>query len=204
MRGTDMNHFKAQEWNDRQRTIRKDRALLRERAFGTLSRWQRVTNAALVEARYQPPEAKVRAVKAAFAKACLASRTDDTGGLIQLLFDSFLQPACPGTRSAATRIRRMLYRAVPYQVDLQIDLERERNRLIVTGQLLDVNRPEIFARDVQVRLSNCGASIAATVTNQFGEFHGEIENSGDLDLSFLGPSGKPIVLLLRGVVDTLP
>ena len=204
MRETETNHFKAQEWSDQQRTIQKDRGLLRERAFGTLSRWQRVANAALVEARYQPPEARVRAVKAAFAKACLTSRPDDTGGLIQLLFDSFSQPPCPGTRSAATRIRRMLYRAVPYQVDLQIDLEPERNRLIVTGQLLDVDRPEIFARDVQVTLSNCGASTAATMTNQFGEFHGEIENSGDLDLSFLGPGGKPIVLLLRGVMDPLP
>jgi hypothetical protein len=98
----------------------------------------------------------------------------------------------------------MLYRAAPYQVDLQIDLQQERNRLIVTGQLLDVNRPEIFARDVQVTLSNCGASIATAVTNQFGEFHGEIENSGDLDISFPGRAGKPIVILLRGVVDTLP
>jgi len=35
------------------------------------------------------------------------------------------------------------------------------------------------------------------MTNQFGEFRGEVENSGDLDLSFLGHSGKPIVILLR-------
>jgi hypothetical protein len=35
------------------------------------------------------------------------------------------------------------------------------------------------------------------MTNQFGEFRSEIENSGDLELSFLGLSGKPIVILLR-------
>src|SRR5436309_5625316 len=35
------------------------------------------------------------------------------------------------------------------------------------------------------------------MTKQFGEFRGEVENSGDLDLSFLGHSGKPIVILLR-------
>ena len=98
----------------------------------------------------------------------------------------------------------MLYRAEPYQADLQIDLQQEPNRLIVTGQLLDVNRPEIFARDVQVTLSNCGASVATAVTNQFGEFHGEIENSGDVDISFPGRGGKPIVILLRDVVDPLP
>jgi hypothetical protein len=194
-----MKHAKTEEWSDRQRTMQKHQGPLE-----TLTRLQKVANAAIVEARYQPPEARVRVVKAAFATACLASRPRETGGLVQLLFDSFSQPACPGTRSAATRIRQMLYRAAPYQVDLQIDLQQERNRLIVTGQLLDVNRPEIFARDVQVTLSNCGASIATAVTNQFGEFLGEIENSGDLDISIPGRGGKPIVILLRGVVDPLP
>ena len=194
-----MKHAKAEEWSDRQRTMQKHRA-----AIETLTRWQKVATAAIVEATYRPPKARVRIAKAAFATACLASRPDESGGHIELLFDSFSQPPCPGTRSAATRIRQMLYRAEPYQVDLQIDLQQERNRLIVTGQLLDVNRPEIFARDVQVTLSNCGASIATTVTNQFGEFHGEIENSGDLDISFPGRRGKPIVILLRGVVDPSP
>ena len=194
-----MKHAKAEEWSDRQRTMQKRREVIER-----LTRWQKVANAAIVEASYQPPEARVRVVKAAFATACLAPGPDETCGLIQLLFDSFSQPPCPGTRSAATRIRQMLYRAEPYQVDLQIDLQQERNSLIVTGQLLDVNRPEIFARDVQVTLSNCGASIATTVTNQFGEFHGEIENSGDLDISFPGRGGKPIVILLRDVADPLP
>jgi len=193
-----MKHAKAEEWSDRQRTMRKHRGPIE-----TLTRWQKVANAAIVEARYQPSEARVRVVKAAFATACLAPGPDETGGLIQLLFDSFSQPPCPGTRSAATRIRQMLYRAEPYQADLQIDLQQEPNRLIVTGQLLDVNRPEIFARDVQVTLSNCGASVATAVTNQFGEFRGEVENSGDLELSFIGRGGKPIVILLRGVVDPL-
>jgi len=193
-----MKHAKADEWSDRQRTMRKHRGPIE-----TLTRWQKVANAAIVEARYQPSEARVRVVKAAFATACLAPGPDETCGLIQLLFDSFSQPPCPGTRSAATRIRQMLYRAEPYQADLQIDLQQEPNRLIVTGQLLDVNRPEIFARDVQVTLSNCGASVATAVTNQFGEFRGEVENSGDLELSFIGRGGKPIVILLRGVVDPL-
>lgn len=198
-----MKDFSVEEWSDRQRTMRKHRGLLRERAFGTLSRWQKVANAALVEPRYQPPEAKVRTVKAAFATARLASEPQETPGRIQLLFDSFSQPALPGTRSAGTRNRQMLYRAAPYQVDLQIELQPERNRLMVTGQLLDVDRPEIIARGVQVTLSNCGQSMVTVVTNQFGEFSGEIENSGDLDLSFLGAGGKPIVILLRGVVDPL-
>ena len=176
----------------------------RRGAIERLTRGQKVAYAANRRGHVPAPRGKSPRGEAAFATACLASKPAETGGLIELLFDSFSQPACPGTRSAATRIRQMLYRAAPYQVDLQIDLQQERNRLIVTGQLLDVNRPEIFARDVQVTLSNCGPSIATTVTNQFGEFHGEIENSGDLDISLPGRGGKPIVILLRGVVDPLP
>ncbi len=97
----------------------------------------------------------------------------------------------------------MLYRAEPYQIDLQIELLQERNSLVVTGQLLDVSHPEVIGRDVRLTLSNCGASIVNTVTNQFGEFRGEVENSGDLQLSFLGRGGKPVVILLRGVLDPL-
>lgn len=144
----------------------------------------------------------VRLVKAAFEPPRLA-KPQEAGGLVQLLFDSFSQPDLAGTRSAATRIRQMLYRAEPYQIDLQIELLQERNSLVVTGQLLDVSHPEIIGRDVQLTLSNCGASTVNTVTNQFGEFRGEVENSGDLQLSFLGCGGKPIVILLRGVLDAL-
>lgn len=183
--------------------MQKHRGLAREGGLETSALWRRLANAAVIEVRYQPPEAKVRTVKAAFATARLASKPQETRGRIQLLFDSFSQSAPPGTRSAATRNRQMLYRAAPYQVDLQIEFLPERNRLMVTGQLLDVDRPEIIARGVQVTLSNCGQSVVTVVTNQFGEFGGEIENSGDLDLSFLGPGGKPIVILLRGVADPL-
>jgi hypothetical protein len=200
--GTEMRHVRAKVWSDRHGAIQKHARAVREPRMETLTRWQKLANAATVEPRYQPPEAKVRAVKATFATARLASKAQETGGLIQLLFDSFSQPFPAGTRSAATRVRQMLYRAVPYQVDLQIEWQEERNRLIVTGQLLDVNRPEIIAPDVQVTLSNCGPSVVTTVTNQFGEFRGDLENSGDLDLSFLGQEGKPIVILLRGVMDT--
>ncbi len=145
----------------------------------------------------------VRVVKAAFATPRLAAKPQETGRLVQLLFDSFSQPALAGTRSAASRIRQMLYRAEPYQIDLQIELLQERNSLVVTGQLLDVSHPEVIGRDVRLTLSNCGASIVNTVTNQFGEFRGEVENSGDLQLSFLGRGGKPVVILLRGVLDPL-
>ncbi len=134
--------------------------------------------------------------------ATVGSRTkpQETSCLVQLLFDSIAQPAATGIRSTAMRVRQMLYRAEPYQVDIQIELHLERDRLVVTGQLLDVGHPEVASRDVQVSLSDGRGNIVNTVTNQFGEFRGEVNNSGDLELSFLGRSGKPIVILLRGAL----
>jgi len=208
--GTKMKHFQVVEWSDcvnhvaaadRQKAIHKHRGTRRKRYMETAALWQKVANAAAVEANYQPPAESVRVVKAAFATAGLAAKPQETNGLIQLLFDSFSQPALPGTRSAATRIRQMLYRADPYQIDLQIELQQESNRLVVAGQLLDLSHPEMVGRDVQVTLSDGREYFLNTVTNQFGEFRGEVKNSGDLEISFLGRKGKPIVILLRGALE---
>jgi len=120
---------------------------------------------------------------------------------VKLLFDSFCQPTSQGMRSGAMSQRQMLYRADPYQIDLQLEADREHNRLIVAGQLLDVTNPEMVCLSVQVMLSNLRGNVANTRTNQFGEFRVEVENSGDLELSFLGHSGTRIIILLRDVLQ---
>jgi len=166
--------------------------------------WQKLANAAGVEDKYQPDAESVRAAKAAFAAGSLAAKSAKprkTGGPIQLLFDSFLHPAAAGTRSAATRTRQLLYRADPYQIDLQIEIQPESDRIVVTGQLVDLGHSELVGRDVSVILSDGREFIVNTVTNQFGEFYCEVKNSGDLELSFLGRSKKPIIILLPGVLD---
>jgi hypothetical protein len=163
--------------------------------------WQKVATAAAAEATYQPAAERVRAVKAAFATAGLVAKPQRATAMIQQVYDSFSQPVLAGTRSSAMPIRQMLYRAEPYQVDLQIELQLEQNRFVVTGQLVDLSHPEMVGRDVPVTLSDGREYIFNTVTNQFGEFRGEVENSGDLEISFVAPSGKPIVILLRGPLD---
>ena len=163
--------------------------------------WQNVANATSVEPRYQPSAETVRVAKAAFAIASLSASGPEVVRLAQLLFDSFSHPAPAGIRSAPTRIRQLLYRAQPYQIDLQIELRPETNRLIVTGQLLDVSHPDMIGQDVEVTISNRRGSVVKTKTNQFGEFRGEVENSGDLEVSFAGTGGKPIVILLPKALE---
>jgi hypothetical protein len=163
--------------------------------------WQKLADAAEVEASYQPAPEIVRVVKATFATASVAARRNGTDVPMQLLYDSASQPAAAGTRSSSMPIRQLLYRADPYQIDLQIEFQKEQNRFLVTGQLVDVSHPELVGRDVQVILSDGREYTVKTVTNQFGEFRGEVKNSGDLEISFLGRSEKPIVILLRGPLD---
>lgn len=163
--------------------------------------WQNVAKSAAVEANYQPAAETVRVAKAAFAIASVAASGPEVVRLAQLLFDSFSHPAPVGIRSAPTRIRQLLYRAQPYQIDLQIELRQESNHLVVTGQLLDVSHPDMIGRDVQVTLSNRRGSVVKTATNQHGEFRGEVENSGDLEVSFAGTGGKPIVILLPKALE---
>jgi hypothetical protein len=207
-----MMQFETEEWSGFAGQVASDgwqRAM--PRRLGTsckcsmdrVALWHKGVCTSVVEARYQPAAEGTHTVKPTIATVGLESKRDETGSSIQLLFDSFSQPRPAGTRSAATRIRQMLYRVEPYQIDLHIELKPEQNRLVVTGQLVDLTHPEMVGRDVQVMLSDGREYIVNTVTNQFGEFLGEVNNSGDLEISFLGRSPKPIVILLRGPLDPL-
>ena len=116
---------------------------------------------------------------------------------IEVIFDSLLQPSVGGFRSAGGGTRHVLYRADPFQIDVQVELQPGDKRVVVTGQLLDSRDPEIVGRDVTLILANMHGRFVRTVTNQFGEFRAEIENSGDLALVFYQADQKPLVISLR-------
>lgn len=115
---------------------------------------------------------------------CPPSRAHRTNARtrVALVFDSFAT-VTSGVRSAAHCQRHLLYRAEPYELDLLLELHPESNRLVVTGQLLDSSRPEIFRRGVRVTLWNFRQSFVTLRTNEWGEFWGEIEDSAELMVS---------------------
>ncbi len=98
----------------------------------------------------------------------------------------------------------MLYRADPYQIDVQLEMKPSGNRIVVTGQLLNLSNPKIIAVGTRVLVSNMHGDVVHTVANEFGEFSGEVKNSGDLQLTFATPSGEPIVISLREALGRLP
>jgi len=207
-----MKHFATQEWvdfvnhvasNDQQAAMQRHLATGCKRCTETVSLWQKVSKTAAVEASYQPPPDTVRLAKAAFVTSGLAQTKKESKGLIEVLFDSFQQPALAGARSVVIGTRQMLYRADPFQIDIQIEPKLGSNRLVITGQLLDLSHPGVIGRDIQVTLSNHRGNTVLAATNQFGEFSGEVENSGDLELSIPGEGEKPIVISLRNALGNL-
>ncbi len=208
-----MQHFTTQKWIDfvNQVVAANDNALMEKhleqgckRCTETVSMWRRVRESAAAEANYQPPDSAVRLAKAVFAGAGLAGKRKGADSRIKVLFDSFLQPVFEGARSATANTRQMLYRADPFQIDVQVEAKLGANRIVVTGQLLDLRRPEIIAQDTRILLSNMRGNVVHAFANQFGEFSGEVENSGDLQLTFAINGGKPIVISLREALGQLP
>jgi hypothetical protein len=209
-----MKHYTTEEWIDyvnqvssarQQEIMNKHLGTGCKQCRDTVALWKKVHNTAAVEATYQPPAGDVRIAKAAFATARQAGQRKEQSGFVEVLFDSLLQPMVAGARSSGgLGTRQMLYRADPYQIDIQIEAKPEGNRLMVTGQLLDVSAPGVVGRDVKVILSNHHGNVIHTVTNQFGEFRSEIENTGDLELSFPGQGEKSIVISLRNALGNLP
>jgi hypothetical protein len=208
-----MEHFSVEKWIDfANQAVASDEKERMEQHLNlgckscqeTVSLWQRVRASAAMEGNYEPPENAVRIAKAAFAGVALASRKKGAGNPVKLLFDSFMQPVLAGVRSAGAGTRQMLYRADPYQIDVQLEMKPSGNRIVVTGQLLNLSNPKIIASGTRVLVSNMHGDVVHTVANQFGEFSGEVKNSGDLQLTFATPSGEPIVISLREALGRLP
>ena len=203
-----MMHIATEKWidfvnnvssGDEKAAMEKHLQLGCKRCQETVSFWQRVRQTASSEAAYQPPTETVRMAKAAFQGSEFAHPQQPTASGIQVLFDSFLQPMFQGARSAAASSRQILYKAEPYQVDLQIE-EKASSALIVNGQLLYLAQPEVMVSDTRVELSDLRGQSLQTATNEYGEFSAEINNSGKLQMTIANPGGEPITIFLRKTV----
>jgi hypothetical protein len=161
--------------------------------------WQRVREASSVEAEFQPPVGVVRIAKAAFAAAGLQS----VSGGLKLLFDSSLQPAAVGVRSVSADTRQLLYGVGPYLIDLYISARPGGKAISVTGQLMNSKFPERILSAVPIVVGNGTGTAVLTTTNNFGEFQGEVEYGGDLELRLPGQDGNEIVIRLGCLIAGL-
>jgi len=124
-----MKHFTAEEWIDlvNQLVSPSQRQAMEShlekgcpRCRTVFSRWQRVRRAVEAEGSYQPPQEAVRS-----RKLRLLDRSGcGTAGPAAESSSSCSTVSCSlpgGVRSVGPGTRRMLYRADPFQVDLQVE-----------------------------------------------------------------------------------
>jgi hypothetical protein len=170
-----------------------------KRCVEVVAVWQRVREASSVEAEFQPPAGAVRIAKAAFAAAGL----EKVSGGLKLLFDSSLQPSAVGVRSVSADTRQLLYGVGPYLIDLYISARPGGKAISVTGQLMNSKFPERILSAVPIVVGNGTGTAVLTTTNNFGEFQGEVEFGGDLELRLPGQDGREIVIRLGCLIAGL-
>jgi hypothetical protein len=208
-----MKHYSNEEWGDfANGTVSplQKQAMLEhlnskcEKCNALASVWQKIQRAAAQEHLFQPPADIVHLVKSEFANSGYGKEPGLLGALAELIFDSAQKQALAGVRSVGAQSRQMLFHSNPFQIDVKIESKVGEPRLSVTGQLMDVSKPDSIGKGVLMTLSNRRGQTIQTTTNDFGEFHAEIENRGDLEITFLAPDGKPIVVSVRDALAYPP
>jgi hypothetical protein len=164
-----------------------------ERCKPVAALWRHVAQAAKAEAAFEPPLSTLRIIKAAF----VAAKKEQEAPV--LVFDSFLQPAF-GMRSSSTEARQLLYHMGRYLLDLRIQVAQEGRQIVVTGQLLNYDVPQLGSPEFSIQVSNRESMVVGIIPNEFGEFRAELTNSGDLELKLLPPIGRASVICLTDIL----
>lgn len=207
-----MKHYVAEQWIDfvndtvpgtKREEMQKHLESGCKQCNKAAALWQKVREFSGEEGNFRPGVETVRAVKAAFGTVQRERKLGPGATLVELLFDSFQQPVAAGARSGSMSSRQMLFQADPYQIDVKIETKPGSAHLLVTGQVLHVSKPDSIAQGIPINLSNRRGQTIQTTTNAHGEFLGELENRGELELSFRGPDSKPIVISLADALGQL-
>ena len=112
----------------------------------------------------------------------------------ELLFDSSIEIARKGVRNSVVAARQLLFRIGSVFVDVEVGRESDSDRASLIGQMLDSSNPSQPPVGVAVTLLDRGRRVAATSSNDHGEFrlHFAVKNNLKLSLAF-GP-GRPVHL----------
>jgi hypothetical protein len=184
------HHFDATEWIDYARDVLEQTrrtamdAHLASGCAGCQATidWQRdVLAAAGREADYTPPESAIRLARAIFPSRAASPLVSLPRLLARLASDTARQPLAPGVRGRDRGGRHALFEAGGASVDLRLEHDAVRARVLLVGQVLDRQQgtPRPPAQAVIVRGRRVVASAAL---NEFGEFRLDCPADGRLTL----------------------
>ena len=186
-----MKHYSIEDWADFERGHAADKkaaAMEQHLADGcrecakARTMWQAVIQLAQNEGKYAPPNDAVRSVKSAFALARPEKSAHWVTAVAEAVFDSFRAPVLEGVRSTRTGARQMLYQHGNKSVHIRVQHEAGEQKYSLVGQILDVKNPERPVKNVPVRIRTTAEHSSDMRTNNFGEFHFEVDASDQVGI----------------------
>ena len=174
-----MSHFSAAEWVDFTRGLlppAKARSMQTaleggcSECLSSSQRWSAILEALTREGGYQPSEAAIGAVKNAYAPEKPWKWMIPVAQFAPVLFDSLREPALAGVRSSAKPSRQITVEAEPFVIDLQLESDSARQRVSLTGQVLNSHNSQTAINGADVVLLSLDNLIRRTKANELGEF----------------------------------
>jgi hypothetical protein len=114
-----------------------------------------------------------------------------------VLFDSFREPTLAGVRSVGKTSRQITVETDPFVIDLQLESDPARQRVSLTGQILNSRNSQAAIHGADVVLLSSGNLLRRTKANELGEFCLDFGREKDLRL-FINIRGE------RAIGVTLP
>jgi hypothetical protein len=182
-------HYSLEDWVDFVRDVApsdRHEAMQRHLAAGCEScgevheTWTAVLGILSEEPTFEPPAGAVRLARAVYAATKPRRRFAIAGETAKLLFDGQLAAAA-GVRTLRPGPRRVLYlyEHEKFLVDLQVEPSKDRAKIVLIGQVTELDKDEPHVTEMQVLLFRQQKLIAETDTNPFGEFSVEFDGTDD-------------------------
>jgi CheY-like chemotaxis protein len=117
-----------------------------------------------------------------------------------IIFDSFRSPMTAGVRSLSpATARHLAYQHKSTVIDLSIEFPKGSDRISLVGQVLDAERKGMND-GLSVLLVSGVTTLVRTTTNQFGEFHLELESAKNVSLE-IRVTERSWILVPLGKID---
>ena len=148
----------------------------------TFQVWLSVLEVAAGLDTYTPPERGVRFVKALYHVCPPRKTTNLRLAVSRMVFPAGAGAIPTGLRADEFSRRHFLFQRDNLVLDVHVEVAPGSRRISMAGQIMDTVAPSVRFADRPVILMSGKTEMVKASTNQFGEFHLEIEPADDLML----------------------
>ncbi len=205
-----MDHFSPADWIDFTRGLLSgpESAALQshldqgcEECLKSWNVWRSVHECLSPETQYRPPDQALKYVRAAYVADRPWKWLVEAARWAELVFDSLRQPAPAPVRGSTSLGRQLVHEAEPFVIDVRLETDAKRNRILLIGQILDSEHPNEPMRGVDILLLNSEDLIAKTRASSSGEFDLQCERADNLRL-FINIRGQRAIGIALPDVET--